>query len=277
MQQSRVDEFSVEVAGGEIFVTRWQAAEQSARSPITRTPIAQSPIVLLHDSLGCVAMWRDFPALLAAQTGRQVIAYDRLGFGRSSAQTEAPDFHFIDIEARQYFPALCAALNLERVVLMGHSVGGAMALAIASDPAQSQRCAAVITESTAPLIEARTLAGIRAAQAEFRKPEQMARLSKYHGDKAHWVLSAWTDIWLDPAFAHWTLDPYLAGLRCPLLSLHGDADEFASAAAPQRIVQGAGAEAELALLEGVGHVPHREVPALIADLVLSFLVQQEID
>lgn len=262
-----MDYCHVAIPGGTLFVRRYTA------------PVAKSlaPIVLLHDSLGCVAMWRDFPALLAAQTGRQVIAYDRLGFGRSSAQTEAADFDFIDTEARQYFPALYAALNLDRVVLMGHSVGGAMALAIASDPAQSQRCAAVITESTAPLIEARTLAGIRAAQAQFRDPQRMARLSKYHGDKASWVLRAWTDIWLEPAFAHWTLDAYLAGINCPLLSIHGDADEFASAAAPQRIVQGAGAGAELAVLEGVGHLPHREEPALIADLVQPFLLQYGID
>jgi pimeloyl-ACP methyl ester carboxylesterase len=134
--------------------------------------------------------WRDFPQALAMATGREVIAYDRLGFGRSSARSGLPSMGFIAEEGTLHFPALRDALGLSRYALFGHSVGGAMALAIA---ANDRRCEAVVTESAQAFVEERTLEGIRAARAQFADPAQLAKLERWHGDKARWVLEAWAE------------------------------------------------------------------------------------
>jgi pimeloyl-ACP methyl ester carboxylesterase len=177
---------------------------------------------------------------------------------------------FIDEEAELIFPALLAALGLERVSLFGHSVGGGMAIAIAARHAA--HCAAVVTVSAQAAVEARTLEGIRTAKASFADPAQFARLTRLHGERARWVLDAWTETWLAPAFADWTLDAALAAVRCPVLALHGENDEFGSVAFPQRIAAGVPTgRGRAVILEGIGHMPHREDPTKVLDLVAAFL------
>lgn len=222
-----------------------------------------APIVLLHDSLGCVELWRDFPLRLAERTKRRVIAYDRLGFGRSDPHPARLGRDFIRDEAQVGFPAVLAQLGLDEFIVFGHSVGGGMAVACAA--AQARRCRALVTESAQAFVEDRTTRGIRAAQQSFASSDQRDRLRKYHGDKAAWVLSAWIDTWLAPDFAGWTLDADLRRLRCPTLALHGDQDEYGSARHPQRIAEHAGGGATVHLFSGCGHVPHRE----LADVVLG--------
>jgi pimeloyl-ACP methyl ester carboxylesterase len=111
----------VEVPGGSVFVRHWRVRHSD-----------RPPIILLHDSLGSVDLWRDFPAALAHATTRPVLAYDRLGFGRSTPRSERPSVEFIAEEAETCFPALQRALGIPRFALFGHSVGGAMALVIAA-------------------------------------------------------------------------------------------------------------------------------------------------
>jgi pimeloyl-ACP methyl ester carboxylesterase len=234
---------------GRIFVRRWQPPGRPARG---------NPIVLLHDSLGCVELWRDLPAALCQATGREVIAYDRLGFGRSDARGERPSLGFVAEEARDFFPQVCEQLGVEGFVVMGHSVGGGMALQCAAE--WPGRCEALVTLSAQIFPEERTLDGIRAARAHFRAPEQIERLARYHGDKARWVLDAWTEVWLDPGFAAWSLVDVLPRVRCPLLALHGGQDEYGSTRHPELIGQHAGGPARVEVLAGVGHLPHRERP-----------------
>jgi pimeloyl-ACP methyl ester carboxylesterase len=226
-------------------------------------------VVLLHDSLGCVDLWRDFPERLAGRLARPVIAYDRLGFGRSSARHELPSVNFIREEAEVYFPTVRRALGVAEYALFGHSVGGAMALLIAASP--EEPCRAVVSESAQAFVEDCTLAGIRQAREQFERPEQLAKLARWHGDKAGWVLRAWTDVWLSPEFAAWGLGPDLPRVRCPVLALHGDQDEYGSVAFPRLIGSRAGGPSEVAVLEGCGHVPHRERPDDVLDRVAVFL------
>ncbi len=251
----------VEVPGGRVFVRQWRVGHSD-----------RPPIILLHDSLGSVDLWRDFPAALAHATTRPVIAYDRLGFGRSTPRSERPSVEFISEEAETCFPALQRALGIPRFSLFGHSVGGAMALVIAA--AQRDGCEAVITESAQACVEPRTLSGIRAAKAQFGDPAQFAKLAKWHGDKARWVLDAWTEVWLSPAFVSWNLDQQLGQVRCPVLAIHGDADAYGSVAFPRRITSKVRGPAELAILEHCGHVPHRERKAEVLRLTAAFLKRQ---
>ena len=230
---------------------------------------ATAPIILLHDSLGSVELWREFPAMLADKTARAVVAYDRLGFGRSDPHPGRLPADFVQEEARQGFDAVRRALGIARVIVFGHSVGGGMALSAAA--AFPEDCAAVITEAAQAFIEQRTLDGIRAAKIQFERPGETLRLARYHGEKARWVLDAWTGTGLDPSFADWTLEKEIARVKAPLLVLHGTEDEFGSPAQPKRIARLAGGPATCRILEGLGHVPHREAPERILSLVAEFL------
>jgi pimeloyl-ACP methyl ester carboxylesterase len=237
---------------GTLHVARWPA-------PV---PTGAEPLVLLHDSLGCVELWRDFPARLAAACGRDVIAYDRLGFGRSAPNPARFGPGFIEAEAHGDFAAVRAALGVDRFVVFGYSVGGGMAAGIAA--AFPDACIAMVTMSAQAFVEDVTLAGVRIAQQAYRDPARRERLAKYHGAKVDWILSAWIDTWLDPAYAAWTLDAALAGVRCPTLAIHGEHDEYGSMAHPQRIVAGVRGPATLLALE-CGHMPQRDaVEAVLA-------------
>jgi pimeloyl-ACP methyl ester carboxylesterase len=255
---SAVNDSFAEVPGGSVFVRRWSAGHSQ-----------RDPIILLHDSLGSVEQWRDFPDSLAAATCTDVIAYDRLGFGRSSQRSERPSVDFISDEAARFFPAIQRAVGITRFWLFGHSVGGAMALVIAA--AQSEACHGVITEAAQAFVAPRTLAGIRSARVQFRDPEQFAKLAKWHGDKARWVLDAWTEVWLSPEFLSWNIDRYLIRVTCPVLAIHGDVDEYGSVEFPRRITSKVKGPSALAILSHCGHVPHRESREEVLRLTSSFL------
>ncbi len=245
---------------GRMFARQWQPA-------VVET--ARAPILLLHDSLGCVELWRDFPARLAAATHRRVIAYDRLGFGRSDARVGRPSKAFIAEEATAVLPVLRAQLHIDRFAVVGHSVGGGMAVEMAARA--PSECVALVTMAAQAFVEDRTLAGLRVAQEKFGDPAQVERLARYHGSKAAWALDAWLGQWLDPAFASWTLDAALPRVACPVLAIHGEQDEYGSAAHPRRIVDGVAGKARLEMLPGVGHVPYREQPELVVRLIADFL------
>ena len=252
---------------GRLFGRAWVP---SARR---RGTSADATILLFHDSLGCVALWRDFPGQLALATNRAVVAYDRLGFGRSDPYPGALPPTFVRDEAVTVVPRLREALRdvvgLDALIPFGHSVGGGMAVATAAHLGDA--CAALVTESAQSFVEDRTLAGIRAARATFQQPDQVERLARYHGAKARWVLDAWIETWLAPAFADWSLDDDLRRVRCPTLVLHGDADEYGSVRHPERIARLTRSPSRSVVLEGCGHVPHREQPTRVLDEVTRFL------
>ena len=266
------EEIWVETPQGRLFAKRWGvaraphaaafgqrapgAAAPMAAAPMQAAPMPAAPIVLLHDSLGCVELWRDFPAQLAQATRRDVIAYDRLGFGRSDRHPGQLATTFVRDEADDGFPALLEWCGIESFVAFGHSVGGGMAVCCAA--AHPERCRALVTVAAQAFVEDRTRDGIREAAQQFAAPGQLDRLARYHGDKAEWVLRAWVDTWLSPAFRGWTLDDALPRVRCATLAIHGAQDEYGSDAHPKRIAARVAGPSSYLMLDGCGHMPHRE-------------------
>ncbi len=245
---------------GRLFVRSWHLDGSAGDA---------APIVLFHDSLGCVALWRGFPAALAAATGRRVIAYDRLGFGRSDPRGGSLAPGFVAEEADIALPALQRELGFGRFVAFGHSVGGGMAVHCAAR--HPDACLALVTESAQAFVEERTLAGIREAKSGFQDPARFARLARHHGEKARWVLDAWTETWLAPAFRDWSLADALPQVACPVLALHGEHDEFGTPRHPDIIARLAAGPARVEIIGGAFHVPHREQPALVLRLASDFL------
>jgi pimeloyl-ACP methyl ester carboxylesterase len=246
---------------GKLFARRW--------TPSRPLRERDGTILLIHDSLGSVELWRDFPKLLVAATGRCVAAYDRLGFGRSDAQEDLLQPGFIHAEAETVIPQLCEALGLEFIIPFGHSVGGAMAVCTAAR--WPERCRALISESAQSFVEDATHVGLRDAQEKFAQPGQMDRLARYHGTKARWVFDSWIKNWLSACFEEWRLDEELRAMRCPSLVLQGDQDEYGTLEHARRIARLATGPSHLVIIEGCGHVPHREQPKRILDEVTSFL------
>lgn len=255
----------VETAKGAIFARSWR--------PEGLRPEAPS-LVMFHDSLGSVALWRDLPEALAERTGLRVVAYDRPGFGLSDAHPGelAPDF--VAAEAQESLPALFEALQILRFVAFGHSVGGGMA--VSAGAAHPEACAAVVTIAAQAFVEDRTLAGIRVAETQFAEPGQVERLARHHGEKARWVLDAWIGTWTSAEFADWSLEPALRRLKAPLLAIHGDQDEYGSLEHPRRLAAFAGGEAEKKIMEGCAHTPHRERPEEVLALAAEFLKRKGI-
>ncbi|GGN48160.1 alpha/beta fold hydrolase [Deinococcus daejeonensis] len=244
---------------GELFTRCWQPALGGT---------TRAPFVLFHDSLGCVELWRDFPAALCAATGRAVIAYDRLGFGRSAAVTAPLPLTFIADEARTIMPLLQAHYGLKHFMAFGHSVGGGMAVECAAQ--WPEHCVGLVTEAAQAFVEDRTVQGIEAARVQFQAEAQVGRLAKYHGAKARWVVDAWTETWLSHGFADWSLARVVPQVACPWLIVHGALDEYGSRRHPELLQAGAGGPKRLAWLPGVGHVPHREVAAQVLAEVLDW-------
>jgi len=242
---------------GEVFTRRWRTDHSR-----------NTPFILMHDSLGCVELWRDFPEQLAAATQRDVIAYDRLGFGRSAPHPGGWSNKFIRDEAKHFFPPVRHALDIEHFIALGHSVGGIMAASLAAH--HPHDCQALVTIAALAFVEDRTRHGIRQTQAAFAEPGQLDRLRKYHGDKAEWILWAWIETWLSDSYTDWTIETSAASVACPLLAIHGSEDEYGSPAHLRRVAAlGTGHVQEL-LLGGCQHVPHREQPDRVINAVRGF-------
>ena len=258
-QHTTSQDTAVDGQQGRLFVRTW--------SP--ETPSHLTPIVLLHDSLGSVELWRGFPAALCKATGRQVVAYDRLGFGKSDPHPATLALDFIAREAEGDFAAVIRQLGIARFIVFGHSVGGGMAVNCAAY--HRAACVALITESAQAFVEDRTVEGLEDARELFKDPSQVDRLKRYHGDKARWVLDAWIQSWLAPAFATWSLRPVLPQVACPTLVIHGIDDEYGSSAHPKLIAELGGGTARLELMADTRHVPHREREADVVAMVRAFL------
>ncbi|RKG32258.1 alpha/beta fold hydrolase [Acinetobacter tianfuensis] len=259
-----VQQFKLPYQQGHLHAVSWQHA---------KTDLTLAPIILMHDSLGSTALWRDFPAQLAIQSGRQVYAYDRYGFGLS-AQARAPlTLDFVLTEATDAFKALLEYFQFSQFIVLGHSVGGGMSAVIAAE--YPQQCQGLITIAAQYEVEELTLNGIREAKVGFQQAEQLERLEKYHPDKAQWVLDAWTETWLSPEFRQWTLASVLHKVICPSLIIHGELDEYGSTAQPQQLFNGVAGQAEMHILEGLHHMPHKEQPELVQAIICEFLEELE--
>ena len=262
-QRYSTQDSSIDTSRGRLLARCWQPLDRS--DDLRR----QAPIVLFHDSLGCVELWRTFPAVLAERTGRQVIAYDRLGFGQSDRRTEQLSVDFIREEAERFFPLLREQLGFDRFIAFGHSVGGGMAAHCAA--AYAVACEVLITESAQAFVEDKTRAGILEAKELFQQQEPFQRLQRYHGEKTRWVLAAWIETWLSPEFSDWSLKEILPRIKCPTLAIHGSEDEYGSTLHPEMIARLVGGRSQLEIMPGTRHVPHREQERWVANRVASFI------
>jgi pimeloyl-ACP methyl ester carboxylesterase len=233
-------------------------------------------MVFLHEGLGSVSMWRDFPHTLCMRLGFRGLVYSRPGYGQSTPRTAdehwAPDF--MHRQAQEVLPALLDALGLNDgqrpVWLFGHSDGGSIALLAAA--LHTVPLAGAVVLAPHILVEDVSVHSIAKARQAYLETDLRAKLARYHQDpdSAFW---GWNDIWLDPGFRPWRIDHQLGTIRCPLLAVQGVDDEYGTLEQIRGIARQVPA-CELLELAQCGHSPHRDQPAPLIEAVHSFIQRQ---
>lgn len=207
-------------------------------------------LVFLHDALGSIAQWRDFPHLLAQRTGLDALLYERRGHGRSAPLDGERKPDYLHYQSDRTLPHLLRSFAIENPVLIGHSDGGAIALLhAAAHPVRM-----VIAIAAHVLVEPITLEGIRHAVAQ--KEDIVSRLQKYHGEKTVALFDAWADTWLGAGFQGWDIRKELKKIQCPVLAIQGTEDEYATEAQFITLSQIPGKKASTLWIEHAGHFPH---------------------
>jgi len=249
----------IDVDGKSLYVEHYKYSED------------KPTIVFLHDSLGCVTLWRDFPRLLAEAIGCNALVYDRLGYGKSAPMLpyERPK-HYMELEA-DVLNNLLSKLDIESAILFGHSDGGTIALLTANKyPYRVQK---VICEAAHVFVEEVTLKGILEAMDAYANTDLPERLEKYHGDKVEMLFNAWTKTWTRADFRDWDIIHLLSNIACPLLFIQGEADEYGTLAQVDQTITNVSGKAQKYIIPDVGHTPHKETPELVLDKVIAFLAE----
>jgi pimeloyl-ACP methyl ester carboxylesterase len=230
---------------------------------------AASPtLVFLHEGLGSIRQWRDFPERVAAATGCQALVYDRYGYGNSEVLQEASvGVQFMHDGALKELPDLLKKLAIENPILIGHSDGASIAL-IHAGAGHPVRGVAVMAPHV--FIEDICVNSIQEAQRQFETSDLADRLGRYHRD-ARRTFHLWADAWLDPAFREWNIEPYLPGVKCPLLAIQGEDDEYGTMAQLDRIQRQVKGSCELLKLSACGHSPHKDQPERVLNSLSNFI------
>jgi len=225
------------------------------------------PMVMLHEGLGSLSLWKDFPQQLADATARRVLVYSRLGHGKSDPLDGPHGVDFMHTEALETLPQLLDRLGVHNPVLFGHSEGGSMALIHA---ARAHRLVAgVVVLAPHVFVERYGLDSIAAARGAYLDGELRAKLARHHDDveSAFW---GWNDIWLHPDFVAWNIEALLPEITCPVLAIQGVDDEYGTMEQLDRLERGVRVARRLELT-ACGHSPHRDQPDAVLGAVTSFL------
>jgi len=227
-------------------------------------------LILLHEGLGSVALWRDFPQKLAQATGAPLVVYSRYGYGQSDRLAAPRGPRYMHDEALESLPALRQALALDDVILVGHSDGASIALIHAGSGQWPVR--ALILEAPHVFVEAMNLASIEAARRTYATTDLRRRLARYHADVDS-AFRGWNDAWLSAAFGDWTIEEYLPGIACPVLAIQGADDEYGTPAQLETIARGVKGPFEPLVLRHCKHSPHRDQEATVLEAMAEFVAR----
>ncbi len=223
--------------------------------------------MFLHEGLGCVALWKDFPSQVAKATGCNALVYSRYGYGSSTPLRSPREPTFMHDEALIVLPRLLDALGIENPILFGHSDGASIALIHAGGEARPVRGAVLMAPHV--VIEEVCLASIAALKYTYETTDLPLKLARYHADPdgAFW---GWCNIWLDLRFRTWNIEPFVQALSCPVLAIQGFDDEYGTMEQVDRIGR-LSCSVELLKLDSCGHSPHRDRPAAVLAAASSFI------
>lgn len=230
--------------------------------------LERTTLVFLHEGLGCIEMWRDFPQKLCDATRCRGVVYDRTGYGRSSRWPAPPGVRYMEIEADLVLPRLLAALEIEDCVLVGHSDGGTIALNYAAADPEPLR--AVVTLAAHAINERICVEAIATAREAFATGDLRQRLARYHDD-VDGAFRLWSDAWVAPGFEPMDADGRLPGVQVPVQAIQGEDDEYGSELQLGIIAGKVGGYCETRLVPACGHSPHLQQPAYVLSEITRFI------
>jgi pimeloyl-ACP methyl ester carboxylesterase len=248
------------------FVVDGRRIEAAWHGP---SPQAAPTLVLLHEGLGCVAMWRDFPQDLAMRTGCGVLVYSRPGYGQSDPMPLPRPLTYMHDEANRVLPAVLDQANVRKAILVGHSDGASIATIYAGSR-QDFRVRGLVLLAPHFFVEDVSIRSIAAARTAYESGTLRARLQRYHRD-VDVAFRGWNDVWLDPAFRKFRIDDAIAHIRVPILIVQGAADEYGTEAQVRLAEDEAYCPVEVVMLQNCGHSPQIDAPNATLDAIAAFV------
>jgi pimeloyl-ACP methyl ester carboxylesterase len=227
-------------------------------------------LVFLHEGLGSVSHWRDFPARVNASTHCPVIAYSRYGSGRSDVLREPRPVSYMHDEAHTTLPALLEQLRIEDPILIGHSDGGSIALIHAGT---HNRVRGLVLLAPHVFVEDLSVQSIAKAKVAFETTKLPEMLARHHRDAAS-TFWGWNNVWLDPAFRNWNIEEYLLRITCPMLVIQGLDDQYGTMAQVEAILKQSGGPTEVLALPNCAHSPQRDQPEKVIEAVTNFITRR---
>ncbi len=252
--------FHVEAADCQLRVKRIEP------DPATRFK-DRPTLVFLHEGLGCIEIWRDFPETLCESVGCSGLVYDRKGYGGSEMFEGPWPIDYLEMESLTYLPALLKACNINDAVLVGHSDGGTIALITAAF--HSNLVSGIITEAAHIFVEPITIEGIRSTVESFETTSLKERFARYHKDHTETIFYRWANRWLSLEFSNWNIQKDLSKIICPILVLQGEDDGYGTPAQVEGIAAQVSGPVHVKLIPDCGHTPHFQAK----DTVLSEMKQ----
>jgi pimeloyl-ACP methyl ester carboxylesterase len=231
--------------------------------------LERTTLVFLHEGLGCIEMWRDFPQRLCDATMCPGVVYDRTAYGQSSPWPSDPGVRYMEIEADMVLPRLLGALGIDDCVLVGHSDGGTIALNYAARDPEPLRAA--VTLAAHAVNEPICFEAIVKARAAFATGDLRQRLEKHHGANVDRAFHLWSDAWVAPGFEPMDANGRLPGVQVPVQAIQGEDDEYGSELQLGIIAGKVGGYCETRLVPGCGHSPHLQQPGYVISEIMRFV------
>ena len=227
------------------------------------------PLVFLHEGLGSLATWKDFPNQVAAATGCGALVYSRWGYGDSESRVGPSPASYLHDEALIALPDVLMQMEIKQPILIGHSDGASLALIYAG--ANSTDVRGLVLEAPHVFVEDITLAGIERAGQLYKSTDLPQRLARFHGDQADAVFQNWYDTWLAPDFRLWNIEASLPTIHCPLLIIKGEDDEYGTIKQVDAIRAQVSGTVAVRMLPDCGHTPHRDQRKTTINAIIRFV------
>jgi pimeloyl-ACP methyl ester carboxylesterase len=231
-------------------------------------PDAAPTIVMLHEGLGSVGLWGDFPEKLQAATGCGVFAYSRAGYGNSSPVTLPRPLDYMHVEASDVLPKVLDAISFRRGLLLGHSDGASIA-AIYAGSRQDHRVKGVVMMAPHFIVEDISVKSIAEIKTAYETTDLKVKLARWHNDVDN-AFYGWNGAWLDPKFRDWDISEYLAYIRVPVAVIQGERDQYGTMLQVEIISEECYCPVDVTEVPGAGHSPHREAPGATLDAIVQF-------
>lgn len=228
-------------------------------------------LVFLHEGLGCIEQWKNFPEQMSSKLNLAAFMYDRYGYGKSQKIAEPREIDYLEKEASDYMPELFRKTGLDnyKKIIFGHSDGGSIAIVYAS--LFPNDTLAIITEAAHVFIDEITENGLKEAHHLYYNTDFKEKLRKYHGNNTERMAEAWLSLWLRPEMLNWNIEHYITGITCPVLAIQGTDDNFGNYSQLESIHSKSLGKSEILYIQNCGHIPHHQARDTVFGESVRFL------